>query len=358
MDNDALRLLPLFASLTPDDATSAISHFVPGELGAGELLVAEGEPDRSMLLMVKGEVSVFAGNPGVELARVGPGEVIGEMALLGVAGRRAASVRTLTPCQFLVLEWRTLERLRRAGHPVVASLEYASVVTLARRLRDMDERITALAEGTPLRTGRPQGLLARLAAAFGGRSQEPPVEPAPSPTYALQSSPAFWSLQAEPTRVLAQAMDLIALPAGRTLIVEGADDADAYVIASGTVAVYRATEAEKYDKVATLGVGTLFGLVSLVDRGPRTATCVTEDPCWLLRLTPALYDSVIREDTLEGRVLRRGLIEALSSQLRGANTRVESLVRAQAGLSTMDEGAVSAVQAARAAISALEGRPR
>jgi small-conductance mechanosensitive channel/CRP-like cAMP-binding protein len=87
---DALAACALFAGL-PEDALSLLAATARRQTFApGEAVVREGEASRALYVVASGEAAVVHG--GHEVARVGKGEVFGEMAFLSGAPR-AATVR-------------------------------------------------------------------------------------------------------------------------------------------------------------------------------------------------------------------------------------------------------------------------
>jgi EAL domain-containing protein (putative c-di-GMP-specific phosphodiesterase class I) len=74
------------------------------EMLAGSLLFAEGDGGEAAYLIQSGEVEIFATRDGVDvsLARRGPGDMVGEMAII-VQGRRSASARVVSDCVLLVV---------------------------------------------------------------------------------------------------------------------------------------------------------------------------------------------------------------------------------------------------------------
>jgi hypothetical protein len=69
-------------------------------LDAGEALVEQGDEGRELFLILDGIVDVEV--DGEEVAEIGPGALLGEMALLG-DGRRTASVYATTPTRVVVV---------------------------------------------------------------------------------------------------------------------------------------------------------------------------------------------------------------------------------------------------------------
>jgi CRP-like cAMP-binding protein len=106
-------------------------------VAAGSILVEEGATGQHSFLIVEGEACVITG--GVTIARVGPGEFVGELALL-TDRPRCATVRAETAMRFLVLDRATLASLI---DPVTEAL----LGTLARRLRRDADRNDSDAPG-------------------------------------------------------------------------------------------------------------------------------------------------------------------------------------------------------------------
>jgi len=85
---------------------SDILHLVAGHkvenFEAGSTVFEQGAPSGPLWVLVQGEVEVLRDNVRVAKASE-PGNVFGEMsALLG--GRHHATVRTLTPCSFAIID--------------------------------------------------------------------------------------------------------------------------------------------------------------------------------------------------------------------------------------------------------------
>ncbi|MBA2281949.1 MAG: cyclic nucleotide-binding domain-containing protein [Acidimicrobiia bacterium] len=79
--------LPLFADASPallDDLVKA-AHERP--LAPGQTLLREGDPGDEVMIVLDGEASVVVG--GVLVGSIGPGDCVGEMAVLGNAPRSA-----------------------------------------------------------------------------------------------------------------------------------------------------------------------------------------------------------------------------------------------------------------------------
>jgi CRP-like cAMP-binding protein len=106
-----LRKVPLFAALPPQDlqpiAAVAEEYLFP----EGEMLAVEGEPGDTMYVIVEGEVQVL-GSESEELAVRGPGDCIGEMAVIS-SKPRAASLLAKSAVRVLELRKPAFEAILR-----------------------------------------------------------------------------------------------------------------------------------------------------------------------------------------------------------------------------------------------------
>jgi Cyclic nucleotide-binding domain len=88
-------------------ATIIGSHPQFVRLQAGEDLVEQGEPGDGLFLLFDGVLLVL--RDGRPVTEVGPGAVLGEMALLD-GGRRTATLRAVTPCRVAVVPGDQIDR--------------------------------------------------------------------------------------------------------------------------------------------------------------------------------------------------------------------------------------------------------
>ena len=99
---DRLREIGLFGDCTDAELAAIDANLTLVNVEAGTTVVHEGGFGTEVLVVVEGELAVTRHSPTGErvVARLGKGDVIGEMALLERA-RRSASVTALTPSVLL-----------------------------------------------------------------------------------------------------------------------------------------------------------------------------------------------------------------------------------------------------------------
>lgn len=90
----ALADLELFADVPASEVAELEAILEPVGVDAGAVVLRQGEVGRSFLLLVEGEATVT--RDSVEVGRVGPGSIVGELALLHTAPR-TATVTAATP---------------------------------------------------------------------------------------------------------------------------------------------------------------------------------------------------------------------------------------------------------------------
>ncbi|MCB9727821.1 MAG: patatin-like phospholipase family protein [Deltaproteobacteria bacterium] len=132
-----LRETAGFADLDQTVLDAALDRIASVRLFAGEWLFRGGEPGDRMYLVMSGRVEVIREGADSVLAVVGPGETIGELAVLTQADR-SASVRALRDAELLEIGADLLGELL-AQHPAFGA---SLARVLARRLHDAARQVT------------------------------------------------------------------------------------------------------------------------------------------------------------------------------------------------------------------------
>ena len=128
---------------------------------------------------------------------------------------------------------------------------------------------------------------------------------------ALARVPLFVHLTERDLEFVASRTDEVNVPAGRKLVGQGELGHAFYVMLEGSAQV-------NVDGTARpdLGPGDFFGEISMLDRGPATATVVTTTPARLMVMSHAQFRDAIRSsDDLLSR-----LMAAMGERLRADST--------------------------------------
>ncbi|MFN2590129.1 MAG: Crp/Fnr family transcriptional regulator [Actinomycetota bacterium] len=126
-----LSKVPMFSACNQKELRRVASAVDRVDVPKGEVLMTEGTPGHDFFVIVDGKAKVTLRDH--HLATLGPGEFLGEMALLD-QGPRSATAVAQTPMTLLVLTARDFSRI----------LEEVPVVTkkimrgMAGRLREID----------------------------------------------------------------------------------------------------------------------------------------------------------------------------------------------------------------------------
>lgn len=130
---DLIRGVPLFADTDERFIDRLAEEFNDRTYAPGELLAEEGERGRTFFVIESGEAAVLV--HGNEVRRLGPGDALGEMALIDKSAR-SATVRAETVVrgyQLPVWSFRPIVE----SHPEII---WALFEALAQRAREVESR--------------------------------------------------------------------------------------------------------------------------------------------------------------------------------------------------------------------------
>ena len=128
---EALRSVSLFSDLRQHDLEQVAQLADEVDLPAGHVLMREGETGSQMFVMSTGEALVERG--GREIARLGPGSVLGEMALVA-EGPRMATATLTKPAHLFVLAHREFHSLMHD----IPEVRDCVLQGVARRIRELE----------------------------------------------------------------------------------------------------------------------------------------------------------------------------------------------------------------------------
>jgi CRP-like cAMP-binding protein len=141
--NSVIRNVKVFESLSDADCADLVRFMRMRQYESGKTVFERGNPGATMLVVAKGALSIVMPGPNrreIEVARVGPGEVVGEMSCIDPAPRSATVIAAL-PTTVYEFGRDELVSMRRLAPGVAAALVGAVIRDVTARLRRVDERI-------------------------------------------------------------------------------------------------------------------------------------------------------------------------------------------------------------------------
>jgi len=305
-----LRSIPLFSLIETSDMIDVLRLLRPMELTPGQVLFRQGEAGTAMWVLGSStEVSISAASaqqqrPGV-IAYARAGETVGEMALID-DGPRSGTAVVMQGGHAHQIDAVDFHAMRQTYSPPVFKILRRLCVELCGKLRATSDRIVA-----------PSGRTVPTAHTRVRKATDDDVN-------------AFGPLARLPKVVklaLAQKVTVVTLDGVEPLFSEGEDGDSAYFIINGDISVGRNGKT-----LTTVHKGGMLGLVSVIDRGRRSASCISAGPATLLRLSREEFNSLFTS----GNRFAFDLVELVSRQLvahvRDANDLVPRPGQIQARL--------------------------
>jgi CRP/FNR family transcriptional regulator, cyclic AMP receptor protein len=319
---DVMSLLEdvaLFAGIPADDLEEFASAFARVEVPAGELIWRMGTAVEGLHVLVNGEVQVSRCLPGqreLELARLGPGAVMGEIPLLG-GGPHSATVRALSRCSLLFLDRAEFDARMRSRRPSAFELRRRIVAIACDRLRAAHATLRDAAR-------EPAPAVAR------GEDRIPSTEPAalPSRTY-IARLPFFRDLHEEVVTQLLDAGESLQVGRRRTIVPEGAHASRCFVVLNGAVEEV-VPRPGGTTRVGFAGPGSAFGYLGLLDGRPASATWVARERSRLLAITARDFDALLERGDERARAFAAAIEHDLVGGLATAERAKSHLAAASA----------------------------
>ena len=128
-----LSKVPLFANCSKRDLSRLLSRVRTESVDAGHTLFVEGAPSSNLYVILSG--SAIVRKNGRRIARLGPGDVVGELSVI-LGGPRTATVESDTPIEWLVLDRASL----REAIDEVPGLGWSVLQSVAARLDQANKR--------------------------------------------------------------------------------------------------------------------------------------------------------------------------------------------------------------------------
>jgi CRP-like cAMP-binding protein len=133
------KVLYILTQLSDDDVEWLSIHGRREALDAGAVLIKQGEPNSALIFVLDGEVSVTVKGAG-EVARLGSGEILGEMSFVDKSPP-SATVIAMLPTQVLAVDRALLTRQLETDPAFAARFYLAVAMFLSVRIRASNQRL-------------------------------------------------------------------------------------------------------------------------------------------------------------------------------------------------------------------------
>ena len=105
-------------------------------------------------------------------------------------------------------------------------------------------------------------------------------------------SPLFRDFSKSELSALVGGLRLLVKQPGSIIFTEGEPGASMFVLANGRARIYKRDGTGHNDQLAVMQEGEIFGVPSILDRTPRTATVTAINECELLELDQRIYEDI------------------------------------------------------------------
>jgi CRP/FNR family transcriptional regulator len=158
---ELLGRVPVFSTLEPGDLEQIAQMAVPRHFEPGQVVFREGDQSDTCYVVRSGHARALREHPdgrSITLARFGPGDIFGELAMFDDE-RRSATVEAIERTEAIAILGGDMRRLLREHPDIAVKLLQA----LGRRLRETNERLARQSFQTV--QSRVASVLAQLVAA-------------------------------------------------------------------------------------------------------------------------------------------------------------------------------------------------
>jgi len=304
-----LATVPLFEEMRRSDLVELARVMRRRSISEGEILWREGAEAGGLALIVDGRVSLTLRLPGertLELSDVGPGETLGEIALID--GRtHSATARVTDAGSVLFLSRADFAALvsRRGASTFALKRRFATVATsrLRRQLTFLGDSLGPLAPAG----GSADGARTFAELEYCGPPQSAYVRR--MATFRAFDALALWGFLT--------AGRYARCPRGRTLDEEGTPQSACYLVINGAVEKVL-IRGDRRIRVGLAGPGQAFGYEGLIDGEPSPVTAVARERALLLVLPQDAFARLFGGDGDESLVFLDVINRDLAAWLRQA----------------------------------------
>jgi CRP-like cAMP-binding protein len=337
--------IPLFSGLAAEQLSELMRVFQRVSYPLGACVVRQGQPADSAFILESGDAEVLTALPGggeLSVARLGPGSMLGEMALLD-SGVRSATVMARTATDGYFIDRDAFRMLLAQRNDAVFQIQQRIALTLCQRLRGLNSRI-----GVSSTTQHLPGVVApderapRTPCAFDYRAF--------LPVLAL-----FRHFRPHEIDAFVEGLQVFDAARGAVLFREGEAASSCHVIVRGAVEL-SAMAGGARRRIGVLGPGRLCGILALLENQPHSMTAVAREQATLLEMDRAAFEHLCGQRDRMALKFSDAINAELLHSLGRANNHLTRLI-SQARIRAPGAPAPADVEALQRALSAQDLRP-
>jgi|GEM_PF-1511828 len=283
---NAIKKVPLFFHLTQDEITPVASFFKPIQFKKGEVITRQGKEGLGLYIILKGKVSVNVRLPGdvyEKVAELKKNDIFGEAALLDNSPA-SASILALEATSCCVLDGEHF-KVFRIGYPRIAyKVALAISKIVCERLRQINSKVGGgLSDILPTHMQE----LKKTKKLLG--------KPVPKKYFSfIHTLPFFKELCEEDFFNLLPYLEYYEYPKNHIIFQQEELPKGGYFVLQGAVQVVL-KQKNHYSKLKTLGPGSLFGFLSLIDKELRSATAYARESTVCLMIPTEKIEQLYKE---------------------------------------------------------------
>ena len=288
IDTGKLAACPLFSGHGDEELADIAQYMRPVRAKAGSRLFTQGDPAEGLYVVEEGEIRIVSRLPGdkeVELGRIGPGELFGEVALV-INSQHSTSAEVLAPFRGCFFSRMHFDMLRSDLRPSAFRTMNAITETICGRIR---------AQIAEIETGAMPAVQLPVHGTHGNGSAGPSgrLRANPSLTHPaqLRRLPVFRPYTGSELKRLLAPLRHIHLPRGTVLFERGAAPDQCWIVVRGALRV-EARKGKVREQMGILGPSQLCGVLALMDGKPEPFRCEVREDADLLEMDRKIFEQI------------------------------------------------------------------
>ncbi len=309
--------IPLFTGIERGELEGFLRIFQPVSFDAGAPLVRQGHPADGAYIIESGDANVMTALPGggeAAVAKLGPGSVLGEMALLE-SGTRSATVIAHSPVASHFIERDGFRVLLAQRNRAAFTIQSRIMLTLCQRLRELNSKIVA------------HDAAGNAAPAMDAKGATPPRSNSVSFDWRnfLPLLPLFRRCGPAEIEQFVGIAKVMELARGHALFRQGDVSTACYLVVRGAIEIAGARNGQRH-RIGILGPGRLCGTLALIEGQPHSMGATVRENAVLLELSKASFERLIKGDDRLAARFQEGINQELLQALARTNNHLTRLI--------------------------------